>query len=447
MSTRPPTNKPPIKQSPTYPMKPGMRRKRVITPLHWLGVVLLGILLSGLIILFMSSPFSPSPVRITLPSKEYPMFGIKPALPGERIVLVMGVDEQDSLTRRETDDPFKNTRTDTMMLVRVSSKKRSVSIVSIPRDSKVYLGGGSQVGKINSAHAIGGAEYAVETVEESFGIPVDGYIVANFSGVRELVDTIGGIDLHVEKRMRYRDRTANLHIDFQPGMQHLDGKRAEEYLRFRHDELGDIGRIRRQQKFITAVAKKLKDPWVLTKLPKLVELSQKYIQTDMTFDELLMLAAFAQEIDLKNIRSATLPGYPSGYTVSYWVIDPEPAQQVLDRLILDNVFYNDEMPAEPLKVGVLYHSDFKTTLDKLVSNLEEQQFEVVCKSVTNSKSTQIIEHTERVTDARTHRLQTASPALSNARLIFAPVGTTFEVMSCSSLEDYTIIIGNEKEAI
>jgi polyisoprenyl-teichoic acid--peptidoglycan teichoic acid transferase len=369
--------------------------------------------------------------------------------PGQKVILVMGVDAPNISVRKKDEDSFEGTRTDTMMLVRVNSNKKRVSVVSIPRDSKVYIAGNRGIDKINAAHAIGGPDLAVQTVQDSFGIPIDNFIVINFKGVREVVDALGGIDLFIEKSMHYTDRTAKLFIDFEPGQQHLNGEQAEAFLRFRHDQLGDIGRIRRQQQFIMAVTKKLREPGVVFKIPRLVEISNKYVETDLSANELLTLAFFGKDLNMNSVRTATLPGHPGGVKVSYWMIDPEPAQMILDRLILDNpqtpFASRNSDPSRPLKIGLYYDPELASTIPALVKNLEQKNFTVVCKDQQRRTSTQIIEHTDRVTDDLTDTLRNVDSRLANARLIFAPVGTTFENNACSVGEDYTLILGADSK--
>jgi LCP family protein required for cell wall assembly len=322
-------------------------------------------------------------------------------------------------------------------------------VVSIPRDSKVYISGNHGIDKINAAHAIGGPDLAVQTVQDSFGIPIDNFIVINLRGVRDLVDAIGGIDIYVEKPMHYTDNTAKLFINFEPGQYHLDGKQAEAFLRFRHDQLGDIGRIRRQQQFVMAVTKKLRDPSIVFKLPELVKISNQYVETDLTPNELLTLGFFGKDLNMNAVRTATLPGHPGGIKVSYWVIDPEPAQMILDRLILDNpqpLFGNSGNDSgKPLKVGVFYDPDLAPTIPALVKNLGEKNFNVVCQEPQRRSGTQIIEHTARTTDDLTDGLRGLDGRLANARLIFAPVGTTFENNACSVGEDYTLVLGADSK--
>jgi LCP family protein required for cell wall assembly len=405
-------------------------------------VILAGMLCAFLF--FVGFQLSTQTGMIPVPRPAQPLFPFQP-LPGQRIILVMGVDAPNKSVRAKDEDAFEGTRTDTMMLIRVDGVKKKVSLVSIPRDSKVYLAGNRGIDKINAAHAIGGPDLAVNTVQDSFGIPIDNFMVINFRGVRELVDAVGGIDVHIDKPMRYTDRTARLFINFEPGQHHLDGKQAEEFLRFRHDQLGDIGRIRRQQQFIAALAKKMRDPAILFRVPQLVSIASKYIETDMSVNELAGLAFFGKEVNLNAIRSATLPGHPGGVTVSYWIINPEAAQTVLDRLILDNpeplYSYQNANPDEPLKVGLFYDNAWANALPLFEKRLEQKNYRVVCRQPQRRGTTQIIEHTSRTTDTTTDEIRSLEPRLENARLIFAPVGTTFENNACSVGEDYTLILG------
>lgn len=422
------------------PKPPGKKRGR---PPFIALVIFAGVLCAFLF--FIGFQFSTRTGVIKMPSPQ-PMFPFQGFL-GQRIILVMGVDAPNKkMQGMHDEDAFEGTRSDTMMLVRVDGVKKKIAVVSIPRDSKVYLSGNRGIDKINAAHALGGPDLAVNTVQDSFGIPVDNFLVVNLRGVRELVDAVGGIDIYIDKPMRYTDRTAKLFINFDsPGLYHLDGKQAEAFLRFRHDHLGDIGRVRRQQQFMTAVAKKMRDPAILLRVPQLIKVASQYIQTDLSVNDMASLAVLGKDINLNAIRSATLPGHPGGVTVSYWVIDPEAAQLVLDRLILDNpeplYSYRSTENEGPIKVGLYYDASWTESVPELEEKLSQKNYRVVCRLRQRRGTTQIIEHTTRTTDALTDGLRNLEPRLGNARLIFAPVGTTFENNACSVGEDYTLILG------
>ena len=243
----------------------------------------------------------------------------------------MGVD----MPPKGSAEAYKQVRTDTMMLVKLDPQSQKVNVISIPRDSKVYIAGNQGVNKINAALPLGGPDTAVTTVQQTLGVDVNNYLIINLRGVHEVVDAVGGIDIYVEKPMHYHDHTAHLNIDFQPGEHHLDGQQAEEYLRFRHDAYGDIGRIRRQQLFIAAFTAKLKDPSIILKLKPLIDASNKYVETNLSTQDLLSMALFAKGLNKSNYQTATLPGHPSSSSaVSYWIIDSKPAEDMVNRMIV-----------------------------------------------------------------------------------------------------------------
>ena len=240
----------------------------------------------------------------------------------------MGVDSNG----RDT-DPFLGTRSDTMMLVGIDPITNHVGVISIPRDSRVRIPKHG-VEKINSAHAFGGPELAMETVREAFGVPVDHYIEVDTGGLKKLFEILGPVEILVEKEMHYTDHSAKLHVDLKPGLQTLSAKQAEEYVRFRHDARGDIGRIERQQWFIRQAAKKFKEPAIVLKLPQLVCLGYDCIRTDLPIQDILSLAAYAKDFPHERVVTAMLPG--EGQMIgggSYWVPDALAGQAMFSRIL------------------------------------------------------------------------------------------------------------------
>lgn len=161
-------------------------------------------------------------------------------------IMIMGVDERD-------DDVG---RSDTLMVATLDPKKDQAALMSVPRDTRVKIKGHGW-DKINAAYAYGsakggpeaGEKLAQRTVEDFLGVNMDHYVVVNIQAFQKIIDAIGGIDIDVEKRMYYEDPwddDGGLIIDLQPGMQHMDGKTAVTYVRYR-DEEGDISRIKRQR--------------------------------------------------------------------------------------------------------------------------------------------------------------------------------------------------------
>ena len=166
------------------------------------------------------------------------------ASPHTKEIMVMGVDPR-------TDDTG---RSDTLFIVSLDEEAKRASILSIPRDTRVEMEPGAYE-KINHAYAYGGHEYSQNILERLLATKMDGYVIVNIRAFEKMIDAVGGVDIDVEKRMYYEDpwdEDGGLVIDLYPGEQHLDGKQAMEYVRFR-DEEGDIGRIARQQKFLNAI--------------------------------------------------------------------------------------------------------------------------------------------------------------------------------------------------
>lgn len=245
-------------------------------------------------------------------------------------VLIMGVDRVPEAAPNSPDS-F-NGRSDTVMLARFDPKTRSLKLLSIPRDTQVQI---PQYGvqKINAANVFGGSNLAISTVKENFGgVQIDRYVRIDTSGLVALIDALGGVEVNVPKRLRYQDKTQKLSIDLQPGLQTLNGKQAEGFARFRNDEEGDIGRIRRQQILLKAIEKKLTDPWLVIRLPQLVGMMQKYVDTNLNADEITALATFSLTLKPNAVKTLTLPGRPSAdyeFNTSYWIVDPDDAARIV----------------------------------------------------------------------------------------------------------------------
>ena len=135
-----------------------------------------------------------------------------PFSPRRQNILFMGVD-----VASNTKDPFKGNRSDTMLLISIAPYGKDVNVISIPRDSKVYIPDRNKPDKINHAFAYGGPDLSVKTVEETFGVRIDHYIALSNEGLIKFIDTIGGLPIYIEKDMHYNDSTAGLHINLTQG--------------------------------------------------------------------------------------------------------------------------------------------------------------------------------------------------------------------------------------
>jgi LCP family protein required for cell wall assembly len=202
-------------------------------------------------------------------------------------------------------------RSDTIMVCRLDPIRDALGILSIPRDTEALIPDNG-VQKINAANAIGGPNLAVRAVSSLLQIPVDHYVVMNVHGLVELVNELGGITVDVPAKMHYMDWTAKLKIDLEPGPHTLTGNQAMGFVRFRHDALGDIGRVQRQQIFIRAVLAKALQPDSWSHLPRLIEIANQYVSTDLSVADMMSMATFVRAIPKKNQTMAMLPGNFSG---------------------------------------------------------------------------------------------------------------------------------------
>ncbi len=252
-----------------------------------------------------------------------------PSLEQPLNILVMGVDSNGKNTER-----FVGTRSDSMILVSLDPQKQKVGVISIPRDSRVQLANGRGTDKINSAHALGGPQLAIDTVSQYLNIPIDKYLVVDATGLKEILESLGSVDVVVEKKMSYTDHTAKLFVNLEPGPQTLNAKQAEQYIRFRHDAKGDIGRIERQQWFARQLLNKLAQPEMLVKLPGLLDTIHQCVITNLTVDEMVRLFGFACHLHTKQIDMATLPGVPGSVNgISYWLLDTAACNAICNKLI------------------------------------------------------------------------------------------------------------------
>jgi LCP family protein required for cell wall assembly len=266
-----------------------------------------------------------------------------------KTVLLLGTDvvytDLGNRTKKIDQSAFTG-RSDTIMVVRLDPPRNTLALLAIPRDTEVYVPGNGRQ-KINSANAIGGYNLAIATVSTFLQLPIDHYIVLNVHALVELVDELGGVTVEIPKKMRYMDWTAKLKIDLDPGFHTLTGNQSMGFVRFRHDALGDIGRVQRQEIFLQAVMDKLRKPSSWPHIPKLVEIASKYIDTDMSVSEMMSMVAFAKYVPKQNLFLAMLPGEFAGN--GNWGVSDTEVRKMVARL-MGTQFINSDR--RDLKVAV-----------------------------------------------------------------------------------------------
>lgn len=253
---------------------------------------------------------------------------------GERTnILLLGLDKAGATNR-----------SDTMMLLSLAPEK-DVVLISLPRDLRVKFANG-EFHKLNAAYTNGGAKLARQTVSSLLGIEVPFYVTLDYTGFEHLIDLFNGVTLTVEERMVYDDERADppLHIDIQPGSQTFDGKTALDYIRYR-GETGDIARIARQQKLITALLTKGVQDEDLASIRKTVKEIYPYLHTDLSLIDLYDLAKLVQELSLNQIQMAIIPGTPVTIDeVSYLEPQAVEIEQIVAQLIKEiDLLTSDEI--------------------------------------------------------------------------------------------------------
>ncbi len=243
--------------------------------------------------------------------------------PNKLNILIMGVDD-----RPKEDDPG---RSDTLLVMTIDTETRGISIISVPRDTRVRVKG---LGwdKVNHAFLVGGVELTRQTTENFLGIPMDYYAKVNLESFGRIVDAIGGVNIDVEKRMQYEDTWDHYVIDLKPGMQHLDGRTALQYVRYR-DEEGDIGRVARQQKFLRAVLAEVYTPAIILKAPAIIREVFASLDTDMPMGLMLGLARKMKDGMSSGLKTHMVEGLPYYINdISYWVPDVMKTRQMVAEM-------------------------------------------------------------------------------------------------------------------
>jgi polyisoprenyl-teichoic acid--peptidoglycan teichoic acid transferase len=211
---------------------------------------------------------------------------------------------------------------DVMLLIKFDPETKKIVMLSVPRDTRTEIEGyGMQ--KINAANMSGGPALTAKTVSSLLGgVGIDRYIRINVLGVSKLIEALGGVDIYVPKDMKYHDHSQHLYINLKAGQQHLNGEQTLQLLRYRHDELGDIGRIQRQQIVLRALLEQSLNPTTLTRVPEILNVVKENIDTNLSVEELVALVGFGSRTNRSNMQMLMLPGRFSEngeFNASYWI--------------------------------------------------------------------------------------------------------------------------------
>ncbi len=360
--------------------------------------------------------------------------------------------------------------TDTIMIASYNPNTQKANLLSIPRDTFTGKNTKKAVAsqKINSLYNINKTpDKTLAAVNELTGLDIKYYVVVKTEALIKLVDAIGGVKFNVPMRMKYTDTSQDLVIDLEEGEQVLDGNKAEQLLRFRHNdpqkgvgmtsypaEYGDndFGRMRTQRDFIIATLKQTLKPSNIFKIGQILEIANENVDTNLELSFVKDYIPYAVELDTENITSATLPGTTPDVSttngVSIFVADKKASKELIQSMFYadvteeneDNTISNNTtsisttttQTAEDISIELLNGSGDNSKIEKAKKLLEEAGYNVKKTGKTSSIAQTVITNKKDVTDEN----------LKNIKQVLGK-GNISTNKSSTSLVDVTIIIGKD----
>jgi len=225
--------------------------------------------------------------------------GVEP--PDSMDILVLGCD-------KHPDNQGEESRSDTVMLVHVDKEKDYVSILSLPRDLYVEIPNHG-MNKLNAAYSLGGWELTEATVEQVTGMNIEKVVEIDFKAFSDLTDALGGVYLDIDRR--YYNQAADSSwetISISPGYQLLNGADALDYVRFRHDNESDFGRMLRQQRFINSLRAQAVGWNLVSEGDDAIKALLQNMYTNLSSNEILRLAWWGIRLDGAQIKQVSLIG-------------------------------------------------------------------------------------------------------------------------------------------
>jgi LCP family protein required for cell wall assembly len=363
--------------------------------LFWLLTIVVGITLSGLLVSTLAL-WTPLWSDIDRTDEELGMGGPdaeKTPLPGEiwsnisqykltrpMNILVMGIEP----VRGSIDGSPESYAgsSDTMLLVRLNPENNTIRVLSIPRDTMIAIPESKGLTKVSQANAQGGPVLAARVVSRTLSnAPIDRYIRISTSGLRQLVDQLGGVEVFVPKPMEYKDSAGKFSIHLVSGWQTLNGEQAEQFVRYREVNTGDLERVQRQQALLMGLRERLFSPTVLPRLPRLVHIMGKYFDTNLKVEEMMALVNFSLNMERDNFQMTMLPGIFSRLSAdpdSYWL-------NLTGKVDLLNNYTGvsigglkpDTRSLPSLKIAIQNASDQPQLTDKVINSLKSKGFKKV----------------------------------------------------------------------
>ena len=354
--------------------------------------------------------------------------------------------------------------TDTIMVASYNPNTQKATLLSIPRDTFTGKNTKKAVAsqKINSLYSINeDPQDVLDAVNDLTGLGLEYYVIVKTEGFIQLVDAIGGVTFNVPIDMDYDDTSQDLHIHLKAGEQLLDGDKAEQLVRFRHNNDGttypeeygdnDLGRMRTQREFMMAVLKQTAKVENIFKLGEILDVAEQNVTTNINFDVAKDYIPYIVEFNTENLFTATLPGTTPPWDetngVSIFVADENETEKMVQELFYDrdleqeqtegtledgNTVDTNTVSKADVKIEVLNGSGNSEKLNQAIKELEGAGYEVTRKGVTNSTSKTTIINKQNVADT----------ILTNLEQVLG-IGEISDGTSSSSKVDITIVLGKD----
>ena len=354
--------------------------------------------------------------------------------------------------------------TDTIMVASYNPNTQKATLLSIPRDTFTGKNTKKAVAsqKINSLYSINeDPQDVLDAVNDLTGLGLEYYVIVKTEGFIQLVDAIGGVTFNVPIDMDYDDTSQDLHIHLKAGEQLLDGDKAEQLVRFRHNNDGttypeeygdnDLGRMRTQREFMMAVLKQTAKVENIFKLGEILDVAEQNVTTNINFDVAKDYIPYIVEFNTENLLTATLPGTTPPWDetngVSIFVADENETEKMVQELFYDrdleqeqtegtsedgNTVDTNTVSKADVTIEVLNGSGNSEKLNQAIKELEGAGYEVTRKGVTNSTSKTTIINKQNVADT----------ILTNLEQVLG-IGEISDGTSSSSKVDITIVLGKD----
>lgn len=337
--------------------------------------------------------------------------------------------------------------TDTIMIFKYNPQTQQAYLISIPRDTytgynKAYA---TASDKINCLYLNGDAEKTLEAVNRVTGLDLEYYVVVDTEALKALVDTIGGVYFDVPIDMKYTDKKQGLYINLKAGYQLLDGDKAEQVVRFRHNSDGtsysieygdnDTGRMKTQRNFLKAVIEQTLTPSNILKIGEFIDIAQTYVKTNIPIDVMKQYIAPAVNFNVDNLETGTIPGVNEKCNGVWVFIANKYNTQIYLNEMNNKLAGIDEISEEELaniKIEILNGSGKTSNLNDVKSLLKNAGFTISKTGTTNStEKTSIINKT-----------QVSENILSSIQALLE-LGEISDSTSSESSANITIIIGKD----